>query len=148
MKQRPLSVEELKNLYSEPVRNAVSDTKDSLTWHERFALWITNRVGSIGFFAIICAWSVIWVLWNIVAPEALRFDPYPSFVVWLFISNVIQILLLPLILVGQNLQSKSFEADAEADYALNKRTSHEIETILKHLEYQEEMIEAMHKRLN
>ena len=40
------------------------------------------------------------------APTDLRFDPYPAFVLWLFISNMIQIFLMPLLMVGQNLQAK------------------------------------------
>ncbi len=37
------------------------------------------------------------------APKSLRFDPYPGFVLWLFISNMIQLFLMPLLLIGQNL---------------------------------------------
>jgi hypothetical protein len=34
------------------------------------------------------------------------FDPFPAFVAYLLISNVIQIFLMPLIMVGQNLQGR------------------------------------------
>ena len=68
------------------------------------------------------------------------FDPYPAFVFWLFISNMIQLMFLPLILVGQNLQSKHAEARAEADYELNVQAEEEIETILQHLENQNDLI--------
>ena len=63
----------------------------------------------MGFFLIIMAWTFIWLGWNILAPPAWGFDPYPAFVLWLFISNMIQILLMPLIMVGQNLQGRHSE---------------------------------------
>ena len=142
---QPLSLAELKRLYKPP-HNTAQELKDSLLWHERFAVWVTERVGSVGFFMIILCWSIVWVIWNVVAPEPLQFDPYPSFVIWLIISNMIQILLMPLMLIGQNLQTRNFEKDAEADYELNRKSNHEIETILIHLENQNELIEDLHKR--
>jgi uncharacterized membrane protein len=47
---------------------------------------------------------------------------------------VIQIFLMPLVLVGQNLQSRHAEARAEADFEVNTKAEREIEAILLHLE--------------
>ena len=74
------------------------------------------------------------------APIDLRFDPFPAFVLWLFISNMIQLFLMPLIIIGQNLQSAHADARAEADFEINKQAEEEIETILQHLEYQNKII--------
>jgi hypothetical protein len=53
--------------------------------------------------------------WNLLAPKDLQFDPAPAFVFWLFISNVIQLLLMPLIMVGQIADSHtSYDAVAKA----------------------------------
>jgi uncharacterized membrane protein len=107
----------------------------------RLALWITLRVGSMGFFVIIFIWTVSWLSWNMLAPKAVRFDPYPGFVLWLFISNMIQLFLMPLILIGQNLQSKESDRRAKNDYEINCKAEDEIKEIkaslkiiLKHLE--------------
>ncbi|MCA0381172.1 MAG: DUF1003 domain-containing protein [Bacteroidetes bacterium] len=81
-----------------------------------------------------------WLGWNTLAPTSLRFDPFPAFVLWLFISNMIQIFLMPLIMIGQNLQSKHSEMRAEEDFIVNKKAESEVETILKHLENQNDMI--------
>lgn len=113
----------------------------------KIALIITRRVGSMGFFFIIFIWTVTWLSWNTLAPASLRFDPYPAFVLWLFISNMIQIFLMPLIMVGQNLESKHAEARAEEDFAINKKAESEIETILMHLENQNELILQILKRV-
>ena len=31
---------------------------------ERFAIWITYRIGTIGFFLIIFFWTLLWLGWN------------------------------------------------------------------------------------
>lgn len=113
----------------------------------KVALVITRRVGSMGFFFLIFIWTVTWLSWNTLAPAKMRFDPYPAFVLWLFISNMIQIFLMPLIMVGQNLESKHAEARAEEDFAINKKAESEIETILMHLENQNELILQILKRV-
>jgi len=96
---------------------------------DRLALWITLRVGSMGFFVIIFVWTVSWLSWNILAPRAVRFDPYPGFVLWLFISNMIQLFLMPLILIGQNLQAKESDQRAKNDYKINLKAEAEIQAI-------------------
>jgi uncharacterized membrane protein len=93
-------------------------------------------VGTIGFFLLIFVWTVLWLAWNFLAPKELQFDPPMGFVFWLFISNLIQILLMPLIMVGQNIQGNQAEARAQSDVEVNVRAEEEIEMILQHLEYQ------------
>jgi uncharacterized membrane protein len=114
-------------------RNANKIYKELLSESEKFAIWITNRVSTIGFFAIIFFWTVLWLAWNMFAPTNLCFDPYPAFVLWLFISNMIQIFLMPLIMVGQNLQSKHAEIRAENDFEIDVKAEKEIEDIKQEL---------------
>lgn len=73
----------------------------------------------------------------------MRFDPPPAFVLWLFVSNLIQILLMPRLLVGQNVLSRHAEIRADADYETNLKTEQEVEVILQHLEYQNHLIERI-----
>jgi len=99
----------------------------------RLALWITLHVGTMQFFLVIFVWTVGWLLWNMVAPKALRFDPYPGFVLWLFISNMIQLFLMPLIMIGQNLQGRGAEERAKNDYKVNQKAEREIQEIQEQL---------------
>jgi uncharacterized membrane protein len=133
--QHPKSLDELKKL-RKPVRNVNREFRPHLSRLERLAVWITDNVGTMGFFLIIFGWTVVWLSWNMFASQHLRFDPYPAFVLWLFISNMIQIFLMPLIMIGQNLQGRHAEARAEADFEVNTKAEREIETILQHLENQ------------
>jgi len=100
---------------------------------DRLALWITERVGTMQFFLLIFAWTVSWLFWNMFAPKALRFDPFPGFVLWLFISNMIQLFLMPLIMIGQNLQGRGAEDRAKNDYKVNQKAEREIEEIQEQL---------------
>jgi uncharacterized membrane protein len=140
------SLEELKAL-RRPVRNVNTEHAESLGSVERLAVWITDHVGSMGFFLVIFVWTAAWLGWNALAPKPVRFDPFPAFVLWLFISNMIQIFLMPLIMVGQNLQSRHSEARAESDYEVNVKAEREIEAILMHLERQADDIEKILKAM-
>src|SRR5665811_861616 len=130
-----------------PLRNTYAEIKANMGQLDKLAIWITDHVGTMGFFLIILVWTILWLGWNIVAPKPLQFDPYPGFVFWLFISNMIQILLMPLIMVGQNLQERHSDARAQADYELNTKAEREIEAILMHLENQNDMMLEILKRL-
>lgn len=138
-RQTPSPVHELKRL-RKPLRSVNVEHRKQLSRLERLAIWITDRVGTMGFFLIIFGWTVVWLGWNTLAPNAVRFDPFPAFVLWLFLSNMIQILLMPLIMVGQNLQGRHAEARAEADFEVNTKAEREIEAILLHLEAQNDLI--------
>ena len=134
----PVSVEELKKRREEILKKNEMEKKTSVL--EKIAIWITNHVGSMGFFIIIFTWTISWLSWNMLAPKNLRFDPYPGFVLWLFISNMIQLFLMPMILLGQNIQSKASDSRDEADLKINTQAALENETILIHLENQNEMM--------
>jgi uncharacterized membrane protein len=141
------SVEEiLKKI--KPLRKVNVRSKENMGRLDRLACWITDHVGSMGFFLIIAIWTFSWLGWNILAPRAWRFDPYPAFVLWLFLSNMIQLLLMPLIMVGQNVQSAHADERAEADFEVNTTAEYEIETILRHLEVQNKMMIQILQRLD
>jgi len=130
-----------------PIINANVAHKNSLGRLEKFAVWITDHIGTMGFFFIIFAWTFSWLGWNTLAPAELRFDPFPAFVLWLFISNMLQIFLMPLIMIGQNLQGRHAEARAESDFDVNVKAEREIEAVLLHLEHQDELILEILNRL-
>ena len=147
MKHENMQSFESMKKHRKSIRNVNVEHKENLSRINKIALQITEHVGSMGFFIIVFSWTVTWLSWNIIGPSHLRFDPYPAFVLWLFISNMIQIFLMPLIMVGQNLQSKHAEIRAEEDFTINKKAELEIETIVMHLENQNEMILQILKRL-
>jgi len=133
------TVKELKEVFA-PLKNTNVIHRKRLSPLDKLALFVTDKIGTMGFFFIIFAWTFVWLGWNMFAPNELRFDPFPAFVLWLFISNLIQIHLMPLIMVGQNLQGKHAELRAEHDFETDQKAEKEIEIILLHLENQQQLI--------
>ena len=66
---------------------------------------------------------------------------------YLLISNVIQILLMPLIMVGQNVQSRHSEIRAQLDFEINQKAEKEIVVILKHLEHNTDLVIQLMRHL-
>jgi uncharacterized membrane protein len=132
------SIEKLNEQY--PIKNVNVIHRSKLSSMDKLALLVTERIGTMGFFFIISAWTFIWLGFNIFAPKNLRFDPFPAFVLWLFISNLIQLHLMPLIMIGQNIQGKHAELRSEHDFETDKKAEKEIEAILLHLEAQQNLI--------
>jgi uncharacterized membrane protein len=123
-----------------PTKNTNVIHRSKMSKMDKLALLITQRIGTMGFFFIILTWTIIWLGWNVLAPKNLRFDPFPAFVLWLFISNLIQLHLMPLLLIGQNVQGKHAELRSEHDFETDKKAEKEIEAILLHLEDQQNLI--------
>jgi uncharacterized membrane protein len=133
-----VSIEELKKKRTQILKKVEKEKKTSVLGS--LALGVTKRIGSMGFFLIIFIWTLVWLGWNILMPKAMRFDPYPGFILWLFISNLIQLFLMPLIMLGQNIQANQADIRAEADLQINAQAALENEIILLHLENQNELI--------
>lgn len=140
------SLETLRKKFS-PLKNTNKIHHSTLSSMDRLALFVTTKIGTMGFFFIIFIWTILWLSWNIFAPVNLKFDPFPAFVLWLFISNLIQIHLMPLIMVGQNLQGKHAELRAQHDFETDTKAEKEIETILLHLENQQQLILQILKKI-
>lgn len=140
------TLEKLNREYGSP-QNINIIHKHKLSSPERLAIFITQKVGTMGFFFIIFTWTFLWLGWNIFAPSQVRFDPFPAFVLWLFISNLIQLHLMPLIMIGQNLQGRHAEIRAQHDYEVNTKAEKEIELILLHLTQQQKLILEILKKI-
>ncbi len=144
--EEPLSRDELRKLRPS-MRSMYVLQKENLTRTEKFANWVTQNVGSMGFFYLLLTITICWVLWNTVLPKTFEFDPAPDFFIFVLIASLLSLLLLPLIMVGQNLQEIKADARSEADFELNKIEEKEIDAILRHLELQNELILKILARL-
>lgn len=142
----PPTLDELKHLRKKMRRTDI-EQKERLSFLERIAIGISRRVGSAGFFLALVCVTVSWLGWNMFGPEELRFDPYPAFVLWLFIINIFQLMMMPLLMISQNLNGRHSDARAEADFEINTKAEFEIEVVLQHLENQNTMILQILERL-
>jgi len=119
-----------------PIQNVNEKRKASLSFLDRIAVGATSVVGTMGFF-FACA---IMVTIPLIYPTTMPVIQYIS-------SGYLQLILLPLIMVGQNLQSRGSELRAENDYQVNMKAEREIEVLYQHLEYQNAVLIAMMKKL-
>jgi len=142
----PISLDEFLRKHPKP-RNPHKEFMQKMGRMDRFAVWITTSIGTIGFFITVLVWTILWLGWNLFAPSELQFDPPTGFVFWLFISNMIQLMLMPLIMVGQNIENRITAARAEHDLEVNVKAEEEIEIILKHLEYQQDLLLQLVQKL-
>lgn len=145
--ERPLTLDEFRKR-RRPPGNVTLQEQENLSAMDTAAVWITEHVGTMTFFLVIFIWTMLWLGWNLLAPARLQFDPPTGFVFWLFLSNLIQILLMPLIMVGQNVIGKHAEARAEHDLEINVKAEQEIEVILHHLEHQNAVLQEMLRKLS
>ena len=83
----------------------------------RFLMWMTGVV-------------VIWVLWNILAPESARFDDYPFIFLTLALSLQASYA-APLILLAQNRQEQRDKVVAEQDRQANARAHADMEFLAR-----------------
>ena len=119
-----------------PIENTNIVHQHQLSILDRLALFITKKVGSMGFvFA-----CVILVTIPIFFTSTITTVQYIS-------SGILQLILLPLILVGQNLMGRHAELRAKHDFETNVKAEKEIETILLHLEKQDEMMLDILRRI-
>jgi uncharacterized membrane protein len=116
-------------------QNANKKHKEILKFQDRLALGITTGIGTmyaVYFFAIFMTGWMIWQTYFSSKP----FDPFP-FAFLLFLGNIVQLLLMPLIMVGQNIQGKHSEIRAEEEYNTTVSSYKDLERILKHLDAQD-----------
>lgn len=144
-KHNPPSLSELRHT-RKSIKNDRLQHLMSLSTAEKGAVLMHRMIGSLGFFFLILVWTIVWLAWNIWAPLPYRFDPAPAFVIWLFASNILQLILLPVIMVGQNIEGRAAEWRSQMDFEINQKTEREAEAIIAHLENQNElMLEIIRK---
>ena len=137
-KHNVIPLEELKKL-KKPV-NANVVHKENLSALDKVAVFITSLVGTMW-----CA-IVFTILALISLPDAIR-GGKATIISWIA-QTFLQLVLLSVIMVGQNLQNKHSEARAEADFDVDVKSELEVETILQHLENQNEILSGIVEKLD
>lgn len=106
------------------MRHTNEEHQESLSGLDKFALGITNRVGTMacaGIFAIIALISL---------PGALSSGNALIIVAWIA-QTFLQLVLLPVIMVGQNLQTRHATTREDIQFEVNVKTEKEVGEILK-----------------
>jgi uncharacterized membrane protein len=96
----------------------------------RLAAWITRRLGSMWTVYACVAVTATWMLLG--SGEAFGFDPYP-YPLMLFLGNVVQLLLIFVILLGQQVLGRTGDRRAVQTFEDAEAILHDCEQIQNHL---------------
>jgi len=110
--------------------------RKGLGLQDRIAVTITTAIGTMYAVYFFAVFMTGWMLWQAVISQH-PFDPYP-FAFLLFLGNIVQLLLMPLIMVGQNIQGRHNELRADEEFKTTMTSYHDIEHILSHLDAQDQ----------
>lgn len=93
---------------------------------------IARFLGTARFLVYMTVFVAVWILWNLVAPSAIRFDPYPFIFLTLMLSLQASYA-APLILLAQNRQDDRDRVQYEQDRARNDRTIADTEYLTREI---------------
>lgn len=108
-------------------------------FNARVAAWVTARIGSMWTVYICLAVTVIWMVLG--SRQVLGFDPYP-YPFLLFLGNVAQLLLIFVILLGQQVLGRSADRRAMRTYDYAEAIVVDCEQIQNHLIAQDALLGA------
>jgi uncharacterized membrane protein len=100
----------------------------------RLAAWITGRVGTMAAFYAATVFQLGWIV--LAQAGVIRFDPYP-FAFLLFLSSLVQLLLMFVIMVGQQVIGRASDKRALQTYLDAEAVLHACERLQDHLRAQD-----------
>jgi uncharacterized membrane protein len=115
--------------------NTYRKVQETLGTQDRIALLITGAIGTMYAVYFLAMFMAGWILLQVLLGKA-AFDPYP-FAFLLFLGNIVQLLLMPLLMVGQNLQGRHTEVRAEEEYRRVTKIFHDMGQTMRHLDAQD-----------
>jgi uncharacterized membrane protein len=93
---------------------------------------IARFLGTWRFIAWMTVVIIVWVVWNVAAPERLRWDNYPFIFLTLMLSLQASYA-APLILLAQNRQADRDRVNLEQDRARNERSIADTEYLTREI---------------
>jgi uncharacterized membrane protein len=98
----------------------------------RFSEEIARFLGTARFLVWMTGVVALWIVWNVLAPESMRFDGYPFIFLTLMLSLQASYA-APLILLAQNRQDDRDRVQYEQDRARNERSIADTEYLTREI---------------
>lgn len=99
---------------------------------EKAADYLTSRMGSWGFIIFFIVFLILWMMVNVYA-WLNTWDPYP-FILLNLVLSCLAALQAPIILMSQNREAQKDRIRMEYDYAVNRKSSRDIQELRSQLE--------------
>ncbi len=116
--------------------------EEHVSLNGRLAAWLTNKVGTMTAFYVAAVFQIAWMI----AGQLLGFDPYP-YLFLLFLSSQTQLILMFVIMVGQQVLGQAAEKRAAQTYLNAEAVLHTCERLQAHLHAQDLAIRHVVERL-
>lgn len=118
------------------IKNINDEIEKDTTIHEKIAISLSKKIGSMKFIYILFTFMILWTSTNIMLFLSGKnpFDKPYEFSVLLLISNTIQLITPLFILISQNIQDKRAQAIADQEYFVTKRTEEETKLVLSKID--------------
>ncbi len=113
-------------------------TDERIGFNGRLGAAITKGVGTMWAFYFAAVFMAAWMLWQ--SSISHPFDKYP-FSFLLFLGNIVQLLLMFVIMVGQNVLGAASDKRAVQTYKDAEAILHECLELQKHLKAQDDALE-------
>jgi uncharacterized membrane protein len=110
---------------------------EQIGFNGRLAAVITKGVGTMWAFYLAALLMGSWMLLSLL--RVIPFDPYP-FAFLLFLGNIVQLLLMFVIMVGQQVLGKASDKRAVQTYKDAEAILHECLRLQRHLKEQDEVL--------
>jgi uncharacterized membrane protein len=114
--------------------------RGTLSVNDRVAAWITGRAGSMWAFYAAALVQLGWM--GLALVGLLRFDPYP-FAFLLFLSSLAQLVLMFIIMVGQDVLGRAGDRRSERTFRDAEAILHECHRLQEHLTAQDALIDRL-----
>ncbi len=110
----------------------------------RLGAAITKAVGTMWAFYIAAGFMALWMILS--EAGVISFDPYP-FAFLLFLGNIVQLLLMFVIMVGQQVLGAAADKRAIQTYEDAEATLHECLELQRHLTAQDQCLDGLITRM-
>jgi uncharacterized membrane protein len=121
-----------------------NDEFAKIGFNGRLGAAITRAVGTMWAFYIAAAFMAGWMLLS--EAHLISFDPYP-FAFLLFLGNIVQLLLMFVILVGQQVLGRASDRRAVQTYQDAEAILHECLELQRHLTVQDNSLDSLIGRM-
>jgi uncharacterized membrane protein len=123
---------------------APQTAQEYIGFNGRLGAAITQKVGTMWAFYIAAAFMGLWMILSEVG--VISFDPYP-FAFLLFLGNIVQLLLMFVIMVGQQVLGAAADKRAIQTYQDAEATLHECLELQRHLTVQDQCLDGLIRRM-
>jgi len=127
------------------IENILNEPKEKLTTGQRISDSVARFGGSWRFIILFAAVLFAWILFNVMAAEDYRFDPYP-FILMNLVLSTIAALQAPVIMMSQNRTEEKDRKRNEEDYIINLKAELQVRSLHEKIDLlQQEQIKVLYE---